>query len=82
MRDVPENAGDLAIIEVIVALAAKLDLDVVVEGIERETQAAALRDLGVRVGQGFHYHRPQPLDDLIAFIRRNGLGRAALKVAS
>jgi diguanylate cyclase (GGDEF)-like protein len=80
-RELAGDVGGAAVLEVIVGLARKLDLDVVVEGIEQESQAEALRALGVRVGQGFLYHRPQPLDDLVAFIRRNGIGPAPLRAA-
>jgi len=81
MRDVPGNAGDLAILEIIVALADKLQLEVVAEGVERLEQVETLRRLGVRVGQGYYFHRPQPLEDVIDFIRCNELGAAPLRVA-
>jgi EAL domain-containing protein (putative c-di-GMP-specific phosphodiesterase class I) len=42
----------------IVRLCADLDLAVVAEGIETAAQACALRDLGVRYGQGFLFARP------------------------
>lgn len=80
-RELADDACGAAVLEVIVGLARRLDLDVVVEGIEQEGQAEVLRELGVRVGQGFLYHRPQPLEDLVAFIRRKGFGYAPLQAA-
>ncbi|HWQ24512.1 MAG TPA: EAL domain-containing protein [Gaiellaceae bacterium] len=46
------------VIGAIVDLAGTLGLTVLAEGIETPTQAAALRTLGCRLGQGFHFARP------------------------
>jgi EAL domain-containing protein (putative c-di-GMP-specific phosphodiesterase class I) len=54
--DTGEPAG--AIVRAILALGTTLDLDVVAEGIETETQAKLLRGFGCRYGQGFLYARP------------------------
>jgi EAL domain-containing protein (putative c-di-GMP-specific phosphodiesterase class I) len=35
---------------------------IVAEGIETVAELAALRELGVRYGQGFYFARPAPLD--------------------
>ena len=48
----------------VVMLGQTLGLDTVAEGIESDSQAAALLALGCRVGQGFLYARPAPLADL------------------
>ena len=45
-------------------LGQTLGLDTVAEGIESESQAAALLALGCTVGQGFLYARPGPLAEL------------------
>ena len=42
-------------------LAEGLDLETVAEGIETAAEAASLRDLGWRCGQGFHFGRAAPL---------------------
>ena len=44
----------------IVDLARTLELEVIAEGIETPEQLAALRDLGVELGQGFLVGRPAP----------------------
>jgi EAL domain-containing protein (putative c-di-GMP-specific phosphodiesterase class I) len=57
-----ENAnrpGDL-LLEAIVALAQRLGLDVIPEGIEEPDQLARLQGLGCRTGQGFLLARPMP----------------------
>jgi diguanylate cyclase len=42
----------------VVRLGAAFGLIVVAEGIETAAQAAALREMGCGVGQGFQYFRP------------------------
>lgn len=48
------------IIEGLVILSEKLDLELIAEGIESEAQARTLAGLGVRFGQGYHLGRPGP----------------------
>ena len=59
--------GDAGFVAMIVDLARRLELEVVAEGIETREQLAALRALGVDLGQGFLLGRPSaaapgPLD--------------------
>ena len=61
----PEN---IEIIKAIVNLAHNLGLDVVAEGIEKESQEKLLRTLGCDLGQGYYYARPMPRDEAEAFI--------------
>jgi diguanylate cyclase (GGDEF)-like protein len=48
-----------------VDLAHSLGLDVVAEGIEDQGTAVALRALGCDLGQGFHYARPVPVEQML-----------------
>lgn len=50
----------LALIEAILSIARTLDLEVVAEGIEDETQLLVLRSLGCGSGQGYLFARPEP----------------------
>ena len=47
-----------------VSLAAAIGARTVAEGVERESDAAALRDLGVDLGQGWCFGRPVPAAEL------------------
>lgn len=64
VRDVPGDAGSEAIVEAVLALAARMELSVTAEGVETADQAAFLRQRGCRSAQGFLFGRPAPADDL------------------
>ena len=68
MRHLEDDPENLAIIRTIVELANALHLNVTAEGIETETQAAALRTLGCEYGQGYYFGRPMPAADIEAMI--------------
>lgn len=55
------SATNGAIIRAVVALAAELDIEVVVEGIETSDQAVELIGAGCLLQQGYLYGRPKPL---------------------
>ncbi len=67
---------DRSLVEAILTLADALGTTTVAEGVERETQAEALRALGCRRAQGFHFARPLAHDDAIAYLCAHA-GRAA-----
>ncbi len=46
------------IIKTLIALAKSIDLQVVVEGVEKEEQIDFLRDIGCRYSQGYFYSKP------------------------
>jgi len=51
------DAGDLTLCEAIVAMAHKLNLKVIAEGIETEEEAMLLRRAGCDYGQGFFFQK-------------------------
>jgi diguanylate cyclase (GGDEF)-like protein len=55
-----------AIVSAILAMAHSLDLEVVAEGIETESQRARLQQLGCQRGQGYLFARPQALEQVLA----------------
>jgi diguanylate cyclase len=61
IRDLAIDAGDLAIVRAIMALADAFALEVVTEGVETAAVARTLLGLGCRRAQGFLLSRP--LDD-------------------
>jgi diguanylate cyclase (GGDEF)-like protein/PAS domain S-box-containing protein len=70
MTDRPESR---AIIRSIVGLAHNLGLRVVAEGIEHPDQLRALVELGCEYGQGFHFARPLPTEEIEALLARGEL---------
>jgi EAL domain-containing protein (putative c-di-GMP-specific phosphodiesterase class I) len=62
----PDDAtpGDTTVLELLVALADRLQLDLVAEGIETPRQYEAVRAAGCTYGQGYLLGRPQPPETL------------------
>lgn len=55
-----EARADTRLVRAILAMAHALELEVVAEGIETETQRLTLRQLGCQHGQGYGFAKPQP----------------------
>ena len=66
---------DLSVVMAILAIADTYGLDVVAEGIETAEQAELLKTLGCQQGQGYHFARPVPADELTRLLER---GRMAV----
>lgn len=75
VRHIDNSARDLALCEAILAMAHKLGLQVVAEGVETQRQCDLLRDMGCDHGQGYLFARPLPLDAFDAWLaqRRNAV---------
>ena len=56
---------DRAVIETIVLLADKFEMEVIAEGVETKFQADWLFQAGCEMGQGFLFGKPQPFDEII-----------------
>ncbi len=60
-----------AIVEAIVAVARRLGIRVIAEGIETTRQLQAVRDHGCNFAQGYFFARPAPLEDFAALLDRS-----------
>ena len=65
VTNVTTDQKSRAIVQAVIALGLELNLTVVAEGIEKPEQILFLRQLGCKLGQGFHYSRPMPLDKVL-----------------
>jgi EAL domain-containing protein (putative c-di-GMP-specific phosphodiesterase class I)/AmiR/NasT family two-component response regulator len=61
-RGVDRDPGRRALAAALISFAGETNMTIVAEGIETAEELDALRELGVRYGQGFYFARPAPLD--------------------
>ncbi|GAA0426592.1 putative bifunctional diguanylate cyclase/phosphodiesterase [Massilia aurea] len=66
IRDTPHDKNGTAIVQSILAMASHLGLRVVAEGVETSAQAEYLAAHGNACMQGYLFHRPMPLEALLA----------------
>jgi len=62
-----DGVKDQLIVESTIKLAHGLDLEVIAEGIETESQYQLLRQFGCELGQGYWIARPMPVDALVTW---------------
>ncbi|WP_417878096.1 putative bifunctional diguanylate cyclase/phosphodiesterase [Vibrio sp.] len=72
MQNVFENDSDRELVNVIVAMAKALNLEIVAEGIEERRHVDYLRNLNCEFGQGFYYSRPLPAEEFEALFKQPG----------
>lgn len=68
VRDVITDRHDAAIIDGVVAIAGKMGLEVLVEGVETTDQFAYLAQRHCNYFQGYYFAHPMPLNVLLAFL--------------
>ncbi|HJO36610.1 MAG TPA: EAL domain-containing protein [Gammaproteobacteria bacterium] len=65
----PDDAGDAAITQTIIAIAKRLGLAIIAEGVETGAQQQCLQAEGCDEGQGYWFSKPMPADELEALLR-------------
>ncbi|MGB1092888.1 MAG: putative bifunctional diguanylate cyclase/phosphodiesterase, partial [Oceanobacter sp.] len=71
VMDIPEDENDMAITAAVIAMAHKLGISVVAEGIETRDHLDFLRENSCEQGQGYLISRPLTLDQLIHFLKES-----------
>jgi diguanylate cyclase (GGDEF)-like protein len=64
VRDLHIDKSDAEIAATIIAMAKNLNLEVVAEGVEEESQLRFLSRNGCKIFQGYYFHRPMPVKDI------------------
>ncbi len=71
-RDISDDRQSEAVVRAIVQLAEALELQIVAEGIETESQAERMTSCGCSIQQGYLFGRPMPLNDLMRHLKAKG----------
>lgn len=67
----------LQIVNAIVKMAASLGKDIVAEGIETQSQASIIQDMGAQYGQGYLYSKPVPAAQAFDLLKDQIAGETA-----
>jgi len=65
-----------SIVQAIVALAHSLDMRVIAEGVENESQLEYLKEIGCDLAQGYYFARPLPASEIVDLARKSAVGTA------
>ncbi len=76
IRDITEDPDDEALSAAILAMAQRLDLRVVAEGVETEAQLQMLRTFGCELVQGFLFSRPLAAPEMELYLGNANAARA------
>jgi EAL domain-containing protein (putative c-di-GMP-specific phosphodiesterase class I) len=69
VQDLGRDPDDEAIVTAIIQVAKSLRYVTIAEGVETHEQQEFLRSHGCDLVQGFHLHRPMPVDELVGLLR-------------
>ncbi|UGA55872.1 sensor domain-containing protein [Vibrio sp. VB16] len=69
VTEVPNDHKDEAILKAIIDVGHILDLIIVVEGVETETQAQICRQLGSDSAQGYFYYKPVKAEQMLSLLQ-------------
>ncbi|HEU4821211.1 MAG TPA: EAL domain-containing protein, partial [Qipengyuania sp.] len=73
IRDLKHDDTNAKLVGAIISMGAGLELPLVAEGIENDAILKTLRGMGQLKGQGYHYGRPEPADQVLDRLAPLGL---------
>lgn len=73
VRDIPKNQDDMTITSAIIAMAHRLNLGVVAEGVETQSQIDFLRKQGCEMAQGYLFSKPLPANEFVILLSQGGM---------
>ena len=68
VRDMLDDADDLAIVEGVIALATSFKRDVIAEGVETVEHGTALLNIGCELAQGYGIAKPMPANEVADWV--------------
>jgi EAL domain-containing protein (putative c-di-GMP-specific phosphodiesterase class I) len=71
VRDISIDMDDAIIVETIIAMAKKLGMEVIAEGVETEVQRAFLARHDCRLFQGYLFSKPVPIEQFELLLKKN-----------
>jgi diguanylate cyclase (GGDEF)-like protein/PAS domain S-box-containing protein len=71
VRDIPGDSEDVEITRAIIAMAKAINLKVIAEGIENQSQLELLRNIQCDYGQGFLLSLPMKAEEIEILLKRN-----------
>jgi EAL domain-containing protein (putative c-di-GMP-specific phosphodiesterase class I) len=69
IRDIENDANDIAIVRAIIAMAKTLDYTVVAEGVETKEQLDILTTESCDIIQGYYFAKPMPENMLLEYLK-------------
>ncbi len=73
VKDIPTDADDCAIVLAIIAMAQRLKLEVIAEGVETEEQLQFLKENDCNEIQGYFFSRPVPAAEFEKLLKKKSL---------
>ena len=71
VQDLLEDDDDATIVRAIIQLGKSLGMQVIAEGVETAEQESYIVAQGCHEGQGYHYSKPLPARELVAFLKQS-----------
>ena len=68
VRDMHGNEQSMELVKSIISLGKNLKMKIIAEGVEKQEEGKALKDLGCDMAQGYYFSKPIPEQDLIDLI--------------
>jgi EAL domain-containing protein (putative c-di-GMP-specific phosphodiesterase class I) len=71
VREIPHNKDDMEIVGAIIAMASKLSLKTIAEGVETQDQYRFLKEQGCDIGQGYFISKPVMPDAITSLLKES-----------
>jgi diguanylate cyclase (GGDEF)-like protein len=73
ISELKEEENSAKLVDAIISMGDGLKLPITAEGVENEKVLEALKRMGKLKGQGYHYGRPEPADEVLARLEKKNL---------